>query len=272
MQEIPDYLQTAVDVITRFGLNVLAAIAIFIVGRWVAKAVRRFLRRMFSKNGTDPTLANFSANLAYYSALTVAIIAALSRVGVQTASLVAVLGAAGLAIGLALEGSLANFAAGVLLILFRPFKVGDFVEAGGVLGTVQEIQLFSTRLKTPEGKRVILPNSMVTGDKIVNNSAEGTLRVDMVIGVSYDADIDHTRQIITEVVEADPYVLSEPAPVIRVTELADSSVNFAVRPWTEAAHYLDVYFNVQENVKKRLDAEGISIPFPQQEIRLFQQN
>ena len=272
MQDLPDYLQTAADVVTRFGLNILAAIAIFIIGRWVAKAIRRLVRRIMSKNETDPTLIGFAANLSYYLILTFVVIAALSRLGVQTASLVAVLGAAGLAIGLALEGSLANFAAGVLLILFRPFKVGDFVEAGGVVVSVQEIQLFSTRLKTPEGKRVILPNSMITSDKIVNNSAEGTLRVDMVIGVSYDADIDRTKQIITEVVEADPHVLKDPAPVVRVTELADSSVNFAVRPWTEAAHYLDVFFNIHENVKKRLDAEGIAIPYPQQDVRVIQQN
>jgi len=271
MQDLPEFGQTAIDVVTRFGLNILAAIAIFVIGRWIAQAVRRFVRRIMSKNDSDPTLISFTANLGYYLILAFVIIAALSRLGIQTASLVAVLGAAGLAIGLALEGSLANFAAGVLLILFRPFNVGDFVEVAGVVGTVQEIQLFSTRLKTPEGKRVILPNAMITSDKIVNNSAEGTLRVDMVIGVSYDADIDRAKQIITEVVTADPHVLHEPAPVVRVTELADSSVNFAVRPWTEAAHYLDVYFNIHENVKKRLDAEGISIPFPQQEIRLIRQ-
>lgn len=272
MQDLPSFLQTAIDIVTRFGLNILAAIAIFLLGRWIAQAVRRFIRRIMSKNQSDPTLISFASNLVFYVILAAAVIAALNRVGVQTASLVAVLGAAGLAIGLALEGSLANFAAGVLLIIFRPFNVGDFVEAGGVLGTVQDIQLFSTHLKTPEGKRVILPNSMITSDKIVNNTVEGTLRVDLTVGVSYDADIERVKQVITDVVKENPYVLGDPAPTIRVKELADSSVNFAILPWTKPANYWDVYFGIQEAVKKRLDAEGISIPFPQQDVHLIQNN
>ncbi|NEQ42436.1 MAG: mechanosensitive ion channel [Leptolyngbya sp. SIOISBB] len=272
MQDLPEYGQIAIEVVTRFGLNILAAIAIFVVGRWVAQAVRRFIRRIMSKNDGDPTLIAFVANLAYYLVLAVAIIAALNRVGVQTASLVAVVGAAGLAVGLALEGSLANFAAGVLLILFRPFRVGDLVEAGGVLGTVQEIQLFATRLTTPDGRRVIVPNSMVTGDKIINNTVEGKRRVDMLIGIAYEADLERAKQIITEVVAADPNVLQDPAPVVRVTELADSSVNFAVLPWADPAKFWDVHFSIHENVKKRLDAEGIAIPFPQQDVHLIQSN
>ena len=272
MQDLPEYVQTSIDVVTRFGLNILAAIAIFIVGRWVAQRLRRFISRIMSKNDGDPTLITFCANLTYYLVLAVVIIAALNRVGIQTASLVAVLGAAGLAIGLALEGSLANFAAGVLLILFRPFSVGDMVEVGGVLGTVQAIQLFATCLKTPDGKRVIVPNAMVTGDKIINNTVEGMRRVDMVIGIAYEADLERAKQIITEVVEADPNVLPEPAPVVRVTELADSSVNFAVLPWADPTKFWDVHFNIHENVKKRLDAEGIAIPFPQQDVHLIQAN
>lgn len=269
MQEIITVLQ---DLITRFGLNIIAAIVIFIVGRWVASLVRQLVRRLMSKGEVDVTLTAFASTLAYYGVMTFVVIAALNRLGIQTASVIAVLGAAGLAVGLALQGSLANFAAGVLVILFRPFSIGDLIEGAGELGTVQDIQLFTTTLLTPENKRVIIPNATLTASNIINISVEGKLRVDTVIGVAYDANIDQVKGIISEVLLSDPLVLREPAPTVAVMELADSSVNFAVRPWAKPENYWDVYFNTYENVKKRLDAEDISIPFPQRDVHIFQNN
>ena len=267
-----NYLVVIQDLVTRFGLNLLAAIVIFFLGQWIAVFVRRLVRGLMSKANVDPTLASFVGNLTYYSVLAFAVIAALNRLGVQTASLIAILGAAGLAVGLALQGSLANFAAGVLIIIFRPFNVGDLIEAADVLGEVLDIQLFTTTLATLDNKQVIVPNSSLTGSNIINYTVRGKLRVDTVIGVAYEADIDQVRQVISEVLESDPLVLKEPTPTIAVMELGDSSVNFAVRPWAKPEDYWSVYFNVHENVKKRLDAAGISIPFPQRDVHLIQNN
>ena len=267
-----NYLVVIQDLLTRFGLNLLAAIVIFFIGKWIATFVRRLVRGLMNKANVDPTLASFVGNLTYYSVLAFAVIAALNRLGVQTASLIAILGAAGLAVGLALQGSLANFAAGVLIIIFRPFNVGDLIEAADVLGEVLDIQLFTTTLATLDNKQVIVPNSSLTGSNIINYTVRGKLRVDTVIGVAYEADIDQVRQVISEVLESDPLVLKEPTPTIAVMELGDSSVNFAVRPWAKPEDYWSVYFNVHENVKKRLDAAGISIPFPQRDVHLIQNN
>ena len=272
MQDINTFIQVLQDLVTRFGLNIIAAIVVFVIGRWVAKISRRLVRRLMSNSNVDPTLNSFVATLAYYSVITFAVIAALNRLGIQTASLIAILGAAGLAVGLALQGSLSNFAAGVLIIIFRPFNVGDLIEAADVLGTVQEIQLFTTDLLTLDNKRVTVPNSNLTGGNIINYTVTGKLRVDTVIGVAYDANIDHVKRVISEVLNADPAVLKDPEPTVAVLELADSSVNFAVRPWAKPEDYWTVYFNTYENVKKRLDAEGISIPFPQRDVHLFQSN
>ena len=272
MQDINTFIQVLQDLVTRFGLNIIAAIVVFVTGRWVAKISRRLVRRLMSNSNVDPTLNSFVATLAYYSVITFAVIAALNRLGIQTASLIAILGAAGLAVGLALQGSLSNFAAGVLIIIFRPFNVGDLIEAADVLGTVQEIQLFTTDLLTLDNKRVTVPNSNLTGGNIINYTVTGKLRVDTVIGVAYDANIDHVKRVISEVLNADPAVLKDPEPTVAVLELADSSVNFAVRPWAKPEDYWTVYFNTYENVKKRLDAEGISIPFPQRDVHLFQSN
>lgn len=267
-----NYLVVIQDLITRFGLNLLAAIVIFFIGQWIAAFVRRLVRGLMSKANIDSTLTSFVGNLAYYGVVAFAVIAALNRLGVQTASLIAILGAAGLAVGLALQGSLANFAAGVLIIIFRPFSVGDLIEAADVLGEVLEIQLFTTTLATLDNKQVIVPNSSLTGGNIVNYTVRGKLRVDTVIGIAYEADIDQVRQVISEVLESDPLVLKNPSPTIAVMELGDSSVNFAVRPWAKPEDYWSVYFNVHENVKKRLDAAGISIPFPQRDVHLIQNN
>ncbi len=269
MLEIDKYVEVLQDLVTRFGLNVIAAIAIFWFGRWSAQLVRRLVRRVMVKTNVDPTLTSFVNTLSYYGVLAMTTIAALNRLGIQTASLVAVLGAAGLAIGLALQGSLSNFASGALIIIFRPFNVGDLIEGAGVFGRVEHIDLLTTAMITLDHKRVIVPNSSLTGDNIVNHSVLGKLRVDMVIGVSYEADIDRVKVAIADTLHQDPLVLSDPKPTVAVMALADSSVNFAVRPWTHPDHYWDVHFNTQEAVKKRLDAEGIVIPFPQRDVHLF---
>ncbi len=255
--------------ITLYGLRVLGALAILIVGRIVAGIVKRVIEQVLAKARTDATLVSFVGHLSYWAMLVFVILAALNQVGVQTTSFIAVIGAAGLAVGLALQGSLANFAAGVLLIIFRPFKVDDLIEGAGVLGVVQEIQIFTTLLRTPDNKAVIVPNAKLTGDNIINYSRNGTRRVDLVIGVSYQDDILKVKRITEEVLAADERVLKDPAPTVAVCELADSSVNFAVRPWCRIADYWDVYFGITEKLKLRYDAEGITIPFPQQDVHLF---
>ena len=254
-----------------YGLKAIAAIIILVVGRWIAKALRNLTEKVMRKKEVEPTLVSFVGNLVYVALLVFVVIAAINQLGVQTTSFIAVIGAAGLAIGLALQGSLANFAAGFLLILFRPFKVGDYIEGAGVAGGVEEIQIFVTQLKTPDNKTVIIPNAKLTGDNIINYSAKETRRVDMVFGVSYDADLPKTRQVLEDVLSRDGRILDEPAPTIAVLELADSSVNFAVRPWVKTADYWDVYFSVTEDVKKSLDADGIGIPFPQRDVHLYEE-
>jgi small conductance mechanosensitive channel len=213
---------------------------------------------------------NFTCNIVYVILLIFVILGAISKVGIQTASLVAVLGAAGLAVGLALQGSLANFAAGILLIIFRPIKVDDFVEVAGVDGVVEKVDIFTTQLKTPDNKIIIIPNAQVTANNITNYTAKGTRRVDLVIGVSYSDNIDKVRGLIEDELKKDDRILTDPAPSIVVLALADSSVNFAVRPWTKTDDYWGVYFGLTENLKKRFDAEGVSIPFPQRDVHIFQ--
>jgi small conductance mechanosensitive channel len=258
------------ELLTVYGLRVIGAIIIFIVGRWVAKGVSKFIRRMMTKSKTDETLVSFVTNLSYIALLAFVIIAALNRLGIQTASFIAVLGAAGLAIGLALQGSLGNFAAGVLMIIFKPFKVGDLIEGAGITGVVEEIQIFTTQLKTPDNKTIIVPNAKLTADNIVNFNAKGTRRVDFVFGIGYDDEIDKARGIIKDIIEQDERVLKDQEPVIVVSELADSSVNFTVRAWTSADDYWSFYFDTMEKVKKQFDAQGISIPYPQRDIHVYE--
>lgn len=255
--------------IALYGLKVLAAAAILIVGRWVAKALKNLTTRVMKKRAVEPTIVSFVSNLVYIALLVFIVIAAMGQVGIQTTSFIAVIGAAGLAIGLALQGSLANFAAGFLLILFRPFKVGDYIEGAGVAGVVEEIQVFVTQLKTPDNKAVIIPNAKLTGDNIINYSAKETRRVDLVFGVAYDADLQKVRHILEDILSKDERVLDDPAPTIGVLELADSSVNFAVRPWVKTADYWNLYFALTETVKKRFDEEGIGIPFPQRDVHMY---
>jgi small conductance mechanosensitive channel len=256
--------------LTLYGIKVIAAIAILVIGNWIAKIFRKVVNNVMKKREVDPTLGTFAASLTYYALIAFVVLAALSQLGIQTTSFIAVIGAAGLAIGLALQGSLANFAAGFLMIIFRPFKVGDYIEGAGTAGTVEQIQIFTTQLQTPDNKTVIIPNASLTSNNIVNYSTKGTRRVDLVFGISYDDDIDKAKQILQEIIDTDDRVLKDPAPVIALAELADSSVNFYVRPWTKASDYWSFLFDTTEKVKKRFDAEGISIPFPQRDVHLYE--
>lgn len=258
------------ELLTVYGIKVIAAIAIFIIGRWVAKAIANFIKKMMTKSDTDETLVKFVGSLSYIALLAFVIIAALNQLGIQTTSFIAILGAAGLAIGLALQGSLGNFAAGVLMIIFKPFKVGDFIEGAGVTGTVEEIQIFTTQLKTPDNKTIIVPNAKMTGDNITNYTMKGTRRVDFVFGIGYEDDIDKARNIISGIIAEDNRVLKDQAPMVALSELADSSVNFVARAWTSADDYWGFYFDTMEKVKKQFDAEGISIPYPQRDVHVYQ--
>jgi len=259
------------EIFVLFGINIIAAILIFVIGRWIAKLIRKILEKFMKRKEVDVTVVSFTCNIVYVILLIFVILGAISKVGVQTASLIAVLGAAGLAVGLALQGSLANFAAGILLIIFRPIKVDDFVEASGVTGVVERVEIFTTQLRTPDNKTVIIPNAQLTANNITNYTAKGTRRVDLVIGVGYSDDIDKVRSLIEDELKKDNRILTDPAPTILVLELADSSVNFGVRPWTKADDYWGVYFDLTENLKKRFDAEGVSIPFPQRDVHVFQE-
>lgn len=262
--------QKVYDLLMLYGIKVIAAIAIFIIGRWVAKGFRSLTQRLMEKKNVDPTITGFVGNMTYMALLVFVIIAALGQMGIQTTSFIAILGAAGLAIGLALQGSLSNFASGFLMIIFKPFKVGDYVEIAGVDGSVESIQIFTTTLKTPDNKTVIVPNASVTADNIVNWTMKGTRRVDMVFGIGYDDDIDKAKQIMVDVLAKDDRILKDPPLQIAVSELADSSVNFVVRPWASIENYWGVYFNAMENIKKAFDAAGISIPYPQRDVHMYE--
>ncbi len=262
-------LQTAQNWLLTYGMNLIGAIILLIIGKWAAGIFSKFLKNLMIKRKVDPTLVTFFSNCIYYVLLIIVVIAVLDLVGIRTASFVAIIGAAGLAIGFALQGSLSNFASGVMLIIFRPFKVDDFVEAGGATGIVEEISIFTTQMRTPDNKTVIIPNSNITGSNITNYSSKDTRRVDLVFGVGYGDDLDKARRVVEEVLRAEERILADPEPTIGVSELADSSVNFVVRPWVNSDDYWPVYFSLTENMKKRFDAEGISIPFPQRDVHLF---
>lgn len=267
MTEVWSYLEKAVQL---YALDIVIAIVILILGRWVVKATVGMLRRVMNKRNVDQTLNSFVSNMLFAFLMAVVIIAAIGQLGVQTTSLVAIVGAAGLAIGLALQGSLSNFAAGVMIIIFRPFRSGDYVEAGGVSGSVMDVSIFNTTLKTPDNKRVIVPNAQITSNSITNYSAEDKRRVDMVFGIGYEDDIRKAKEVIEAVLAEDERILKDPAPTIGVIELGASSVNLAVRPWVATADYWDVYFTLNERMKLRFDAEGLTIPFPQRDLHMYQ--
>ena len=267
-----DVLVKIYECLATYGLSVLGAIVIFTVGHWLAKLISKLVGKGMTKAKVDVILAKFIQNFCYTALLVFVVIAALAKLGIQTTSFIAVVGASGLAIGLALQGSLANFASGVLMLIFKPFKVGDFVEAAGAEGTVTEIQIFNTVLAAPDNIRIIIPNAQVTGGNILNYSANGTRRVDLVVGVSYEDDLKKTQEVIEQVLTTDDRVLKDPAPTIAVSELGDSSVNFVVRPWVKPADYWDVYFDITAKVKLSLDQNGISIPYPQRDVHMIPSN
>ena len=268
MQEIIEAIQNWLSI---HGMNIIGAIVVLILGRIIAGMLRNVLQKVLRKSKLDQTIISFLGNLFYGLLITLIVLVALGQLGVETTSFIAIVGAAGLAVGFALKDSLSNFASGVLLLINKPFVIGDFVEAGGTSGSVVEIKLFATKLKTPDNKAVYVPNSSIVTGNITNYSAEATRRVDMVFGIGYGDDIDKAKEIILKLLSNDNRVFKDPAPQIVVGSLGDSSVNIYVRPWTKKEDYWGFYFDMTENVKKKFDEEGISIPFPQRDVHLFQQ-
>ena len=251
------------------GLNIGVAIALFFVGRWLAKFLRRFVKKSLGKTRIDRTLVAFASNMSYYVIMAFVLLAILGRLGIETTSLIALIGAAGLAIGLSLQGSLANFAAGILLIIFRPFRVGDWIEVSGISGHVEDIELLTTMLRTLDSRTVVIPNRKLTDDNIINYSTVGILRLDLVVGVAYDSDLKQVKTVIRQVLSEDERILLEPAPTVGVLELADSSINVAVRPWVNTADYMPVSLSVYEAIKIGFDEVGIEIPFPQRDLHVY---
>ena len=267
MENITTWLSAnAID----WGIKIAIAIAIFVIGKMIARIISKLLQKGLQRAGTDSMLVGFLSNIAYGVLLVAVVLAAIDSLGVNVTSLMAILGAAGLAVGLALKDSLSNFASGVMIIIFRPFNVGDYITAGGSSGTVDEIGLFCTLLHSPDNQRIIVPNSAIMGDTIVNTSAMSTRRLDLVIGIGYDDNIGQARDIIMGIIEADERILKDPEPGIVVGELGDFSVNLNVRPWVNAADYWSVRADMLENIKVKLDEAGISIPYPQQDVHMHE--
>ena len=260
-----------VSVATQMFTNIAYAIIILSIGFWGAKMIALLVKGLLERRDADQALTGFVGNLVNALVVTFAVIAALNKVGIQTTSLIAIVGAAGLAIGLALKDSMGNFAAGVMILIFKQFKAGDFIEAAGVLGVVETLNIFSTQLKTGDNKTVYVPNGKLIGDNIINYSTKPTRRIDMVVGVSYDADLSHVKKVLEDILAKESRVLEDPAPTIGVLELADNSVNFAFRPWVNAADYWGVHFDLHAAVKTHFDEEGIGIPYPQRDVHLYQQ-
>jgi small conductance mechanosensitive channel len=269
---VDQVVQNAVTLVSTWGLRVAGALAVLIIGRLACGAARKAVRRGLESRGVDASLVPFISNLVYFVLLATVVIAVLGLFGIETTSLVAVLGTAGLAIGLALQGTLANFSAGVMLLLFRPFRVGDYIEASGAAGTVGEIGVFSTTLNTPDNVRIILPNSGIFGATIKNYSANDTRRNDIVLGISYDDDITNAIAVVNAVLGKDSRVLSDPEPTVAVSELADSSVNLVVRPWCRKEDYWSLRFDLIRRFKEDLEQGGCSIPYPQRDVHLHQVN
>jgi small conductance mechanosensitive channel len=255
-----------------WGINLISALVVFVLGRWLAKLIVKALSKVMKRANVDETLINFLGNVFYVALLVVVIIAALDRLGVNTTSVLAVFATAGLAVGLALKDSLSNFAAGVMLIIFKPFKVGDFVEAGGTAGTVEEVRIFNTILRTPDNREITIPNGHIYSGTIVNVTARDTRRIDLVFGIGYNDDLAKARDLIWNVINSDDRILKDPEPAVALAELADSSVNIAVRPWVKTSEYWAVRSDVLEKVKQAFDSNNISIPFPQRDVHLYQVN
>ena len=264
------YADQAISMAIEYGPQLILAIVVLIVGLWIIKRVVKVLSMGLEKGNTDTTLSKFLASMASIVLKALLFISVAGMVGIETTSFIAILGAAGLAIGLALQGSLANFAGGVLILLFRPYRVGDFVEAQGVTGTVAEIQIFNTIIRTGDNKRIIVPNGAVSNGIITNFSAEDKRRVDFVFGIGYDDDLRKAKATLQRIMGEDDRIHSDPEPFVVVSELADSSVNFTVRVWADASNYWGVFFDTTEKVKLVFDEEGISIPYPQSDVHLHQ--
>ncbi len=265
-----ELLNAGLELLIQYAPNVIFALLIFYVGKMIAKLIQSMVKKVMSKGDVDPLIIGFTSSIVYMGVLVFVVVASLGQLGIQTTSFIAILGAAGLAIGLALQGSLANFAAGFLLIIFRPFKEGDVIEASGVTGKVEVIQIFTTTLKTPDNKTIIIPNASLGNGNIINYSSQDRRRVDLTVGVSYDADLKEVRGILAKIVNEDERILADPAHQIVVGELADNSVNFFVRVWVKSEDYWDVYFAANESVKIRLDEAGIGIPYPQRDVHLYE--
>lgn len=266
-----EILNNLTDYIWKFGPSLIGAILVLIIGFWLIKLIVKGIDKAMQKSDMDVSLRKFLKSFLGIVLKIMLLITVASMVGIKTTSFVAILGAAGLAVGMALSGNLSNFAGGVLILVFKPFKVGDVIDAQGYTGKVNEIQVFHTILKTPDNKTIIIPNGALSNGSMTNFSTEPTRRVDMTFGIGYGDDIAKTKAVLKQLVDADSRILKDPEPFIAVSELADSSVNFAVRVWCNAADYWDIYFNMHENVKLTFDKEQISIPFPQQDVHLFKE-
>lgn len=262
MENAELWINKGIDFVVEYGPKLVGAILIFIIGSWVIKKIIGAARKVMAKGKYDPSLQSFLLNLANWGLKVLLIIIVISTLGVNVTTFAAVIAAAGLAVGLALQGSLSNFAGGVLIMIFKPYELGDLIEAQGLLGVVKEIDIFTTKLITPQNKQAIVPNGAMANGNIVNYTAEGKIRIDLVIGVGYDEDIKKTKEVLLKVLTSNTKVLKEPAPSVNVLELADSSVNFAVRPYSKPEDYWDVYFGTVEDCKLALDAAGIEIPYP----------
>jgi len=272
MDSVLNWLNENSGLILHYGIQAVVALVIFLIGSRVAKFCSNLTEKGFAKKKVDKAVGSFVASIVFTLVFAVTILMALSQIGIETTSFIAILGAAGLAVGLALQGSLSNFASGVLIILLRPFKSGDFVEAGNKMGTVKKIEIFSTELRTPDNKVIIVPNSQIMSGAITNFSRESTRRIDLVIGISYDADLRQAKEVLKSVLDAETRILKDPAYTVAVSELGDSSVNFVVRPWVNAADYWPTYWSLMENIKIALDDANIAIPFPQMDVHLHKQD
>ena len=268
IKTIDKYVELGIQYGIEYSIRIIGAIAIFIIGKWIAKKIANFIGSLLDRGGVDVTLKAFIMSIVNILLLIVVILAAVKNLGIDTTSFIAILGAAGLAIGLALQGTLGNIGSGVILILFRPFEVGDTITAGGETGTVESISLFNTALLTPDNKVILIPNSTVAGGSITNFSKKETRRVDFVFGIGYDDDLKLAKSTLQQIINADTRILKDPASFIGVGELADSSVNFTVRVWVKSEDYWGVHFDTLEKVKLTFDEKGISIPYPQMDVHL----
>ncbi len=266
--DIQKWIDKGIDFASTYGLKIVGAIIIWIIGSWIIKKLMKGITTLMTKRNYDESLQKFLINLLGWVFKILLILAVLAKLGVETTSFAAILAAAGLAIGMALQGSLSNFAGGVLIMIFKPFKIGDVIEAQGVIGSVKEIEIFTTKVITPQNREAIIPNGTLSNGNIINYTAEGTLRVDLNIGIGYGDDIKKAKDVITQVLLDNPKVLNEPAPTVAVSELGDNAINLVVRPYATVADYWDVHFEVLEDAKNALDTAGISIPYPQRDVHI----